>query len=463
MLAGSNSTEGYDTGASICVPVSSSLTISGDGSLTATCVGFVNPPGAGIGGSKGSANGPITITGGVINASSWSGAGIGGGGGSGGGNPEDNGGDGSVIKITGGIVTASSVDGAGIGGGGAHRGGPSIGGDGRDIEISGGTIHATSESGAGIGGSYARGGGKGNGVDIRITGGTIHATSEFGAGIGGGGSSHSENGGDGENIVISGGTVTAGSTGNGERKGAAIGGGGLSIAVTGIPGSGRGNRIAPAGGYVANAWHGADSAAAIQFLFNFTQTADISADTSVYMHIVFSPFVSDTGYTIEFITCTLTDKPTGVTVSDDGIADVSRLVVSEAGGLHAQGACDACDEIRKRNPLLILNISLTYGHSGPAEVYIPFSGGSGAYTILHCNNGVLEEQSALYANGGVTATWRKLSPFAVVRGAQVAVPENVVVDPPKTGTGSAVPYGALVLACVARMCNVYRKNGRNKS
>jgi uncharacterized protein YjdB len=114
-----------------------------------------------------------------------------------------NGGDGGTITISGGVVTATSGDsgddGAGIGGG--------YGRSGENITISGGTVNATSGDGAGIGG-----GALGNGGTITISGGTVNAASVYkGAGIGG------ENGDNSVTITISGGKIDA--TGGNGRAG----------------------------------------------------------------------------------------------------------------------------------------------------------------------------------------------------------------------------------------------------
>ena len=237
------------------------LTISGEGSLTATGGG----EGAGIGSGWRGAASNITISGGTITANGgYLGAGIGsgrggnankitinsgtvtatgngGGAGIGGGH----GGAGTDITITGGTVTAMSSTsedykdtGAGIGGGYAEAG--------TNITISGGIVTATSSvignytsAGAGIGGGY-----DGAGTDITITGGTVTAMSSAigdytsaGAGIGGGYT------GAGTDITITGGTVTAESNAIGERAntGAGIGGGSGGV----------GNRITISGGTVA--------------------------------------------------------------------------------------------------------------------------------------------------------------------------------------------------------------------
>jgi len=237
------------------------LTISGEGSLTATGGG----EGAGIGSESDEATSRITITGGTItttggeegagigsgrggnankitiNSGTVTATGNGGGAGIGGGH----GGAGTDITITGGTVTAMSRTsedykgtGAGIGGGYAEAG--------TNITISGGIVTATSSvignytsAGAGIGGGY-----DGAGTDITITGGTVTAMSSAigdytsaGAGIGGGYT------GAGTDITITGGTVTAESNAIGERAntGAGIGGGSGGV----------GNRITISGGTVA--------------------------------------------------------------------------------------------------------------------------------------------------------------------------------------------------------------------
>ena len=209
----------------------SNITISG-GTITANG-GYL---GAGIGSGRGGNANKITINSGTVTATgNGGGAGIGGG----------HGGAGTDITITGGTVTAMSSTsedykdtGAGIGGGYAEAG--------TNITISGGIVTATSSvignytsAGAGIGGGY-----DGAGTDITITGGTVTAMSSAigdytsaGAGIGGGYT------GAGTDITITGGTVTAESNAIGERAntGAGIGGGSGGV----------GNRITISGGTVA--------------------------------------------------------------------------------------------------------------------------------------------------------------------------------------------------------------------
>ena len=209
----------------------SNITISG-GTITANG-GYL---GAGIGSGRGGNANKITINSGTVTATgNGGGAGIGGG----------HGGAGMDITITGGTVTAMSSTsedykgtGAGIGGGYTEAG--------TNITISGGIVTATSSvignytsAGAGIGGGY-----DGAGTDITITGGTVTAMSSAigdytsaGAGIGGGYT------GAGTDITITGGTVTAESNAIGERAntGAGIGGGSGGV----------GNRITISGGTVA--------------------------------------------------------------------------------------------------------------------------------------------------------------------------------------------------------------------
>ena len=193
------------------------LTIKGDGKLTASCSdretagaagigggynldcgniviesGTIIAEGnaAGIGGGLGRSCGKITITGGDITASSYGGAAIGVAGGN------VTGGD---ITITGGKIKAEIKGSAGVAiGGGVYA---TVG----KITITGGDITATGGSGDGVGiGAYI----DGKCGDITISGGKIVATGSYwGAGIGSclGNSYSSECG----NITITGGDITA--------------------------------------------------------------------------------------------------------------------------------------------------------------------------------------------------------------------------------------------------------------
>ena len=185
----------YQNYPGIHVPENYTLTIKGDGQLTAN-----NSNGAGIGGGIGISCGNILIEGGTIKATGGgSAAGIGG----------AISGQCGNITISGGTVTATGGDeAAGIGGA------TSCG----NITISGGTIKATGGgSAAGIGSGY-----KGNCEAITISGGTIEATGgniAAGIGSGSGGNQGSSCGA----ITISGGTVTA----NGGYGASGIGSGAL--------------------------------------------------------------------------------------------------------------------------------------------------------------------------------------------------------------------------------------------
>jgi hypothetical protein len=144
--------------------VRKTLTIDGDGSLTATSYN-----GAGIGGRCYADGGNVIINGGTITATSTNGAGIGGG----------NHANFGTITINGGTVTASSTNdtqsGAGIGSGCIDLSGYSrtIG----DITITGGDVTAISYAyGAGIGTGYCIDGTV-TGGNILISGGTVTANS----------------------------------------------------------------------------------------------------------------------------------------------------------------------------------------------------------------------------------------------------------------------------------------------
>ena len=188
-LSGANTLKSSYPRAGLEVPENATLTITGaaDDKLIANSA-FC---GAGIGGGDGESSGTITISGGNVEAYSYSrGAGIGGG----------SSGNGGTITISGGKVEASSgYGGAGIGGGSSGNGGT--------ITISGGDVEAHGGlHGAGIGGGYAENGG-GNSGTITISGGKVMAESNSqngGTGIGSGGF-----GGSGETILISGGSVEA--------------------------------------------------------------------------------------------------------------------------------------------------------------------------------------------------------------------------------------------------------------
>ena len=137
--------DGYNNFPGIWIASGKTLTIQGDGTLTAYSNG-TQPSGAGIGGGDEIACGNIVINSGTITATGGNdAAGIGSGQGAGCGN----------ITINGGTVTATGVNGgAGIGSGGDGEDCASCG----NITISGGTVEATGgNGGAGIGGGRNNG------------------------------------------------------------------------------------------------------------------------------------------------------------------------------------------------------------------------------------------------------------------------------------------------------------------
>ena len=230
----------------IDVSAENALTIYGQTDEVTQNTGKIDANGvsmSGIGGTYGKPCGKITITGGIVDATSiYNGAGIGGG--------QD--GAGGNITISGGKITASSKFGAGIGGGAGITTGAFV--EGGTITITGGTVTAKSESGAGIGGgtdfSDGLAHGDTTGGTITINGGTVTAKSMTGAGIGGGAN------GKGANITITDGTVTASSGG-----GAGIGGGlneagetteisGGTVTAKSVNGAGIGGGYKGAGGNI---------------------------------------------------------------------------------------------------------------------------------------------------------------------------------------------------------------------
>lgn len=174
-LEGESSLKSGRSRAGLEVPEKASLTIAGDGSISA----WGGNQGAAIGGvlaASGGYAGEITINSGTVLATGGGySAGIGAGG------TDGSGGSGGKITINGGTVTAKSGgQGAGIGG---------AWGNGGEIAIHGGEVTATGEvGGAGIGGGIF-----GTGGTITITGGSVRATGSYAdngygsAAIGGGG------------------------------------------------------------------------------------------------------------------------------------------------------------------------------------------------------------------------------------------------------------------------------------
>lgn len=169
VLSSTNTIQGFFSSyPAIHVPSGKTLTIRGDGSLTA----LENGNAAGLGGGLKLACGNIVVEGGTIVATGGVGAGIGGGYGA----------PCGEIRITGGKVSATGGNGSAGIGGGYNPDGTTNGLCG-DISITGGTVTAKGgDNGAGIGG-----GNKVNCGNISLTGGLINATGgKNAAGIGGG-------------------------------------------------------------------------------------------------------------------------------------------------------------------------------------------------------------------------------------------------------------------------------------
>ena len=144
---------------------------------------------------------------------------------------------------------------------------------------------------------------------------------------------------------------------------------------------------------------------------------------------------------------TLIDQPTGITVKGR-MTQATRLAVKDQI-LHT-GTCDACDEIRSRQAegriLIYADIALSGGYSGDQEVSLPvdpqYNGRT--VTILHCNYGVLEQVVVTVQNGMATGKFSKLSPYAVMIGERIGVPDQILVAPPKTGDNNT-PFGFLLV------------------
>ena len=195
--------------------------------------------GAGIGGGYGGGGGTITINGGTVEAygcpNNSDGAGIGGG----------QWGSGGTITINGGTVTAQ----AGMGGAGIGSASASQSGQPTSVIINGGTIAAT----GGMGGAGIGDGGSSINIEVTIHSGTVTATGGMGgAGIGGGmaslGGTITITGG---TVTATGGAVTGTSNigvagiGSGADTSSLTGGAGIGGGTIGIGGGGGGGSSTP--------------------------------------------------------------------------------------------------------------------------------------------------------------------------------------------------------------------------
>lgn len=165
-----------------------------------------------------------------------------------------------------------------------------------------------------------------------------------------------------------------------------------------------------------------------------------------------------------YISRTLTDSKTGITVSGNRINRRARLAVYPLK-LHPVDSCAACNAIRKAQTdgqlILGYDISLTPSATGELTISIPVGSqyNGQMVTILHCVNGRLETIIATVVNGIATFTTSSLSPFAVTTG--LLVPDSEVTNPPKTGD-AATPLGFIILGFVA-LCAGYLAIKRRKA
>lgn len=117
---------------------------------------------------------------------------------------------------------------------------------------------------------------------------------------------------------------------------------------------------------------------------------------------------------------TLTDKPTGLTVSGEQI-HVSAVLSVTTGTLHDAGeaGCDLLRAAEKAGRLLgVFDVSLSYGFRGKLSVSLPVANHDGqVLTVAHCLDGKLTLTDAKAANGLITVETDSLSPFAVLDGA----------------------------------------------
>ena len=115
---------------------------------------------------------------------------------------------------------------------------------------------------------------------------------------------------------------------------------------------------------------------------------------------------------------TLTD-PSGVKIS--GLfTPGAKLKVTEHG-LHDQGTCTVCDDLRKKQEagqlIALYDFSLASGsYSGELEVTLPAgSQYDGQKTVfLHCKDGKEESCKVTIKDGVATGAFSRLSPFALV-------------------------------------------------
>ncbi len=363
------------------------LTISGDGALSAN--GGIY--GAGIGGGLDGDASNIVIAGGTINATGGDdAAGIGGG----------RSGDGSDITISCGMVTVTGGEHSGYSTGGAGIGGGYTG-DGSHIVITGGSVTANGGyTSAGIGG-----GKEGNASYIEISGGTVIANGGTGgAGIGSG--FH----GDCSNISISGGTVSANGGHTSAGIGAASEGDCLNITISG------GTVAASGGENGAGIGGGINSDITSIVISDGTVTATggdhgpgigaVSGNTSVVN-------ISDIGISGGTVTAVGGQCAAGIGTGPTGnrVSTISGITISGSAVVSASGGAEYSN-----------SQGVGYG-AGPAI-------GMGGHSDLSSGDEVVPDTSGLYPTGTI---------YYYVAGTTAAAIDNGTAVPAQTTTGSYDP------------------------
>ena len=152
-----------------------------------------------------------------------------------------------------------------------------------------------------------------------------------------------------------------------------------------------------------------------------------------------------------YIAQTLVDDSSGISVSGDNIREDAVLTVTELN----LGDSEACDAIRQRMDdgdyvfLLGKNISLSGGFTGMISISLPvgtqYDGKT--VTVLHCNNGELENYTVIVKDRMATIQVSGLSPFAVFAEVDDTQPDSTETvspspSPSHTPAVTAVPANA---------------------
>ena len=188
--------------------------------------------------------------------------------------------------------------------------------------------------------------------------------------------------------------------------------------------------------------------------FTFTLKAENSegSDTKELCLVIGSGGSGGSGGGAAYIKRTITDGPTGITVSGSRIQSGARLIVSPLS-LHTGGSDAVSARIREaieKGQLIVgYDIKLTGGFRGDITLSFPVGAAYNGrtVTILHFINGRMETYTAVVKSGVATVTVNSLSPFLALN-AGITVPSYEVSDPPKTGDAAA-PIGFILLALAA--------------